>query len=279
MRILHAALITEEVRSLCLRACCDLPTDVLAALETARLREEPGSAAQSVLNQLIENQELARARRRPICQDTGVVVVFADIGRELHIEGDLQSAVDEGVRRVYVQGCLRLSLLDPLTRVNTQDNTPATLHIRFIEGDRLCLTIAPKGFGSENMSRISMLPPAAGTEGILDFIVSTVVAAGASACPPVVVGVGIGGTMESCALLAKRQLLRPLGEPAARADVAALEAEALRRINASGSGPMGLGGRTSALAVHMDAIPTHIAGLPAAVCLQCHACRHASGEL
>ena len=279
MRILHASAITEEVRSLCLRACCDLPTDVLAVLETAAAEEEPGSAARSVLAQLIENQQLARERRRPICQDTGVAVVFADIGRELHIEGDLQSAVDEGVRQAYVQGYLRKSVLDPITRVNTQDNTPATLHIRFTDGDKLRLTVAPKGFGSENMSRLSMLPPSAGTEGILDFIVSTVVSAGASACPPVVVGVGVGGTMESCALLAKRQLLRPLGTSAARADLAALEAETLRRINASGGGPMGLGGRTSALAVHMDAIPTHIAGLPVAVNLQCHACRHASGEL
>ena len=279
MRILHASAITEEVRSLCLRACCDLPTDVLAVLETAAAEEEPGSAARSVLAQLIENQQLARERRRPICQDTGVAVVFADIGRELHIEGDLPSAVDEGVRQAYVQGYLRKSVLDPITRVNTQDNTPATLHIRFTNGDKLLLTVAPKGFGSENMSRLSMLPPSAGTEGILDFIVSTVVSAGASACPPVVVGVGVGGTMESCALLAKRQLLRPLGTSAARADLAALEAETLRRINASGGGPMGLGGRTSALAVHMDAIPTHIAGLPVAVNLQCHACRHASGEL
>lgn len=279
MRILHASAITEEVRSLCLRACCDLPTDVLAALETAAAEEEPGSAARSVLAQLIENQQLARERRRPICQDTGVAVVFADIGRELHIEGDLQSAVDEGVRQAYVLGYLRKSVLDPITRVNTQDNTPATLHIRLIEGDKLLLTVAPKGFGSENMSRLAMLPPSAGTEGILDFIVSTVVSAGASACPPVVAGVGVGGTMESCALLAKRQLLRPLGESAARADLAALEAEALKRINESGGGPMGLGGRTSALAVHMDAIPTHIAGLPVAVNLQCHACRHASGEL
>ena len=279
MRILHASKITEEVRSLCLRACCDLPPDVLAALEAAAAREEPGSAAQSVLIQLIENQQLARTCRRPICQDTGVAVVFADIGRDLHIEGDLASAVDEGVRRAYVEGYLRKSVLDPITRVNTQDNTPATLHIRLTDGDRLRLTVAPKGFGSENMSRLIMLPPSAGTEGILDFIVSTVVSAGASACPPVVAGAGIGGTMESCALLAKRQLLRPLGESAARADLAALEVEALRRINESGGGPMGLGGRTSALAVHMGAIPTHIAGLPVAVNLQCHACRHASGEL
>lgn len=208
-----------------------------------------------------------------------MTVVFADIGRDVHIEGDLTAAVNEGVRRAYVEGYLRKSVLDPITRVNTGDNTPAVLHIRFVEGDKLRLTVAPKGFGSENMSRLAMLPPSAGTEGILNQIVTAVTEAGASACPPVVVGVGIGGTMESCALLAKRQLLRPLGEPAEREDLAKLEETALARINASGIGPMGLGGATTALAVHLAAEPTHIAGLPVAVNLQCHACRHASEEV
>lgn len=279
MRILSAEVLPEKVRRLCLRACCDLPQDVLTALSSARAAEAPESAAHSVLSQLIENQALARSCQRPICQDTGVAVVFADLGEELHIEGSLEQAVNEGVRLAYTEGYLRKSVLDPITRKNTLDNTPAVLHIRFIPGDKLRLTVVPKGFGSENMSKLSMLSPSAGLPGILDTIVSAVVSAGASACPPVVVGVGIGGTMETAALLAKRQLLRTLGEPAERSDLAAIEKEALERINQTGIGPMGLGGKTTALAVHVGALPTHIAGLPVAVNLQCHACRHASEEI
>lgn len=279
MRFIQAAQLIEPVRSLCLRACCNLPKDVASALTMALPCEAEGSAAKNVLHQLLENQQLAREKFRPICQDTGMTVVFADIGMDVHIEGDLTFAVNEGVRLAYTEGYLRKSVLDPLTRVNTEDNTPAVLHIRFVDGDRVTLTVAPKGFGSENMSRLFMLPPSAGIEGILTHILTTVKDAGASACPPVVVGVGIGGTMESCALLAKRQLLRPLGEPAEREDVAAIEREALKRINALGIGPMGLGGSTTALAVHAAAEPTHIAGLPLAVNIQCHACRHASVEV
>ena len=279
MRLVQAAQLIEPVRRLCLRACCNLPQDVAAALSAAQSREEQGSAAKNVLDQLLENQHLAREKNRPICQDTGMAVVFADIGRDAHIEGDLTAAVNEGVRLAYTEGYLRKSVLDPITRVNTGDNTPAVLHIRLVDGDRVTLTVAPKGFGSENMSRLVMLPPSAGIEGILTHILTTVKDAGASACPPVVVGVGIGGTMESCALLAKRQLLRPLGEPAARDDLAAIEREALKRINESGIGPMGLGGMTTALAVHAAAEHTHIAGLPVAVNIQCHACRHASEEV
>ena len=279
MRLVQAAQLIEPVRRLCLRACCNLPQDVAAALSAAQSREEQGSAAKNVLDQLLENQQLAREKNRPICQDTGMAVVFADIGRDAHIEGDLTAAVNEGVRLAYTEGYLRKSVLDPITRVNTGDNTPAVLHIRQVDGDRVTLTVAPKGFGSENMSRLVMLPPSAGIEGILTHILTTVKDAGASACPPVVVGVGIGGTMESCALLAKRQLLRPLGEPAEREDVAAIEREALKRINESGIGPMGLGGMTTALAVHAAAEHTHIAGLPVAVNIQCHACRHASEEV
>lgn len=279
MRILQAAQLTEPVRRLCLRACCDLPSDVEAALTAAYESEQEGSAAQSVLNQLLENQRLARQKARPICQDTGMAIVFADIGRNVHIEGDLTAAVNEGVRLAYVEGYLRKSVLDPITRTNTGDNTPAVLHLRLVEGDTIHLTVAPKGFGSENMSRVAMLPPSSGIEGILNHIVATVRDAGASACPPVVVGVGIGGTMESCALLAKRQLLRALDEPNPRDDIAAIEQEALARINACGIGPMGLGGKTSALAVLAGAEPTHIAGLPVAVNIQCHACRHASEEV
>ena len=279
MRIVSAAQLIEPIRRLCLRACCNLPQDAVSALSLAREQEESGSAAKSVLNQLLENQALAREKFRPICQDTGMAVVFADIGQDVFLEGDLSAAVNEGVRLAYTEGYLRKSVLDPITRLNTGDNTPAVLHVRFIPGDQIKLTVAPKGFGSENMSRLFMLPPSAGIEGILTHILAAVEDAGASACPPVVVGVGIGGTMESCALLAKRQLLRPLGKPADREDVASIEREALLRINQSGIGPMGLGGKTTALAVHAAAEPTHIAGLPLAVNIQCHACRHASEEV
>ena len=279
MRIVSAAQLIEPIRRLCLRACCNLPQDAVSALSLAREQEESGSAAKSVLNQLLENQALAREKFRPICQDTGMAVVFADIGQDVFIEGDLSAAVNEGVRLAYTEGYLRKSVLDPITRLNTGDNTPAVLHVRFIPGDQIKLTVAPKGFGSENMSRLFMLPPSAGIEGMLSHILAAVQDAGASACPPVVVGVGIGGTMESSALLAKRQLLRPLGEPASREDVANIEREALLRINQSGIGPMGLGGKTTALAVHAAAEPTHIAGLPLAVNIQCHACRHASEEV
>lgn len=279
MRIIPAVQLIDPVRRLCLRACCNLPEDAVCALTAASELEEPGSAAKSVLDQLLENQRLAREKFRPICQDTGMAVVFADIGQDVFIQGDLAAAVNEGVRLAYTEGFLRKSVLDPITRVNTGDNTPAVLHVRFVSGDKITLTVAPKGFGSENMSRLFMLPPSAGIEGILTRILTAVQDAGASACPPVVVGVGIGGTMESCALLAKRQLLRPLGEPASRDDVAAIEREALIRINQSGTGPMGLGGRTTALSVHAAAEPTHIAGLPLAVNIQCHACRHASEEV
>ena len=279
MRIVSAAQLIEPIRRLCLRACCNLPQDAVSALSLAREQEESGSAAKSVLNQLLENQALAREKFRPICQDTGMAVVFADIGQDVFIEGDLSAAVNEGVRLAYTEGYLRKSVLDPITRLNTGDNTPAVLHVRFIPGDQIKLTVAPKGFGSENMSRLFMLPPSAGIEGMLSHILAAVQDAGASACPPVVVGVGIGGTMESSALLATRQLLRPLGEPASREDVANIEREALLRINQSGIGPMGLGGKTTALAVHAAAEPTHIAGLPLAVNIQCHACRHASEEV
>ena len=208
-----------------------------------------------------------------------MAVVFLDIGMDVHIEGDVYAAVNAGVSRGYTEGYLRKSVLTPLTRVNTGDNTPAVTHIRLVPGDRVTITVAPKGFGSENMGKLFMLTPAAGREGVLQSIVETVVQAGACACPPMVIGVGIGGTMELACLTAKRQLLRPVGEPSADAEMAALEREALERINATGIGPMGLGGRTTALAVHAAQTPTHIAGLPVAVNLQCHACRHAERVL
>lgn len=279
MRIIPAKQIEESVARLCVKACCELPRDVEEALERALRAEAPDSAAAGVLRQLIENERLAREKRRPICQDTGMAVVFADIGEEVFIEGSLACAVNEGVRRAYREAYLRKSVLSPLTRQNTGDNTPAVLHARFIPGGSLVLTVAPKGFGSENMSRVAMLTPAAGEAGILDFIVDTVCQAGASCCPPGVVGVGIGGTMELAALLAKRQLLRPIGIASDEAPAARLERAALERINATNIGPMGLRGRTTALAVHVGTYPTHIAGLPVAVNMQCHACRHATEVL
>lgn len=279
MRMIGAGAITDAVRELCIEACCVLPEEAVQRLTQAKAQEAENSAACAVLSQLLENVRLAREAMRPCCQDTGMVVVFLDVGMDAHIDGDVYAAINEGVARGYTEGFLRKSVLSPLSRVNTGDNTPAVTHVRFVPGDRVTVTVAPKGFGSENMGKVWMLTPAADRQGVLDAIVETVVQAGACACPPVVVGVGIGGTMEQAALLAKRQLIRPLGEPAQDAQLAALEAEALERINATGIGPMGLGGKTTALAVHAAETPTHIAGLPVAVNLQCHACRHAERTL
>lgn len=275
MRIVSTRDIAGAVSELCVEACCVLPERVVQRLMEAREQEAGHSAAREVLSQLIENARLAREAMRPCCQDTGMAVVFLDVGMDAHIDGDVYAAVNEGVARGYTDGYLRKSVLSPLSRVNTGDNTPAVVHLRQVEGDRVHITVAPKGFGSENMGRLWMLTPAAGRTGVLDVIVETVVSAGACACPPVVVGVGIGGTMEQACLLAKRQLLRPLGDASPDGEMAALEREALERLNATGIGPMGLGGRTTALAVHAAETPTHIAGLPVAVNLQCHACRHA----
>ena len=277
LRNIGSEAIRQAVRDACVEACCRLPEDVLSALRAARDTEQgPGRA---VLEQLLENAALAGERMRPCCQDTGMAVVFVDLGQDVHIEGNLTEAVNAGVAAGYVEGYLRKSVVSALSRKNTGDNTPAILHLRLVEGDGLTIAVAPKGFGSENMSRLHMLTPAEGEAGILHAIVETVRQAGACACPPCVVGVGIGGTMEAAALLAKRQLLRPLGRPSADPALARIEREALAQINASGIGPMGLGGVTTALAVHAAEMPTHIAGLPVAVNMQCHACRHAERRL
>ena len=275
MRIVSTRDIAGAVSELCVEACCVLPERVVQRLMEAREQEAGHSAAREVLSQLIENARLAWEAMRPCCQDTGMAVVFLDVGMDAHIDGDVYAAVNEGVARGYTDGYLRKSVLSALCRVNTGDNTPAVVHLRQVEGDRVHITVAPKGSGSENMGRQWKLTPAAGRTGVLDAIVETVVSAGACACPPVVGGVGIGGTMEQACLLAKRQLLRPLGDASPDGEMAALEREALERLNATGIGPMGLGGRTTALAVHAAETPTHIAGLPVAVNLQCHACRHA----
>lgn len=274
MREVPVSIIEEAVRSLCLSACCEIGEDVLDALQRA-LKKERSPFGQEILRQLIQNDRLACEKRMPICQDTGMAVVFIDVGQDVHmVDGLLADAVDAGVRAAYKEGCFRNSVLTPLSRKNTGDNTPAVLHARIVAGDRIDITVAPKGFGSENMSRLGMLMPFQGAEGVKDFVVDTVRRAGANPCPPVVVGVGIGGTAEGAMLLAKRCLLRDIGTVSPDSEMAALEAELLARVNGLGIGPQGLGGDTTALAVHCAQTPTHIAGLPVAVNMQCHAARH-----
>lgn len=243
-------------------------------LETAQQKESLPHARE-ILRQLCENNRLALAEHIPACQDTGLAVVLLELGQDVHVEGGyIEDAINEGVRAAYKDGYLRKSVLDPLTRQNTGDNTPAVIHTRIVPGELLKITAMPKGFGSENMSQIKMLKPSDATEGIVDFVVQTAQQAGGSPCPPVVLGVGIGGTFESCALLAKRQLLRNPGQASQDAQLAAMEQEIKERINALGMGPMGLGGKTYCLAVHMAKQPTHIAGLPVAVNYCCHMLRH-----
>lgn len=277
MRIIRAEAVKAAIAGLCVDAVCRLPDDVLFALQAAHDAEE--GVAKETLRQILLNENMARAARRPCCQDTGLAVVFLDIGQEAFIEGDVNAAVNEGVRRAYTDAYLRKSSLTALGRKNTGDNTPAILHVRFVPGDRVAITVAPKGFGSENMSRLYMLTPSKGTGGVAEAIVETACLGAANACPPVILGVGIGGTMEAAALLAKRQLLRKIGSAAETPELAALEQETLLRVNALKIGPMGLGGKTTALAVHIGELPTHLAGLPVAINVQCHCARHASTTL
>ena len=279
MREMDVALIEETLYSLCRSACCEIGEDVLCLLKRGLARER-SPFGREILRQILENDRLACERQMPVCQDTGMAVVFIDIGQDVHLcGGDLNEAVNAGVRRAYQDGCFRNSVLTPLTRVNTGDNTPAVLHVRIIPGDQVHVTVAPKGFGSENMSRLGMLTPSQGVEGVIDFVVETVRLAGANPCPPVVVGVGIGGTAESCMLLAKRQLTREVGMPAKDPQLAEIEHTLLERINRLGIGPQGLGGDVTALAVHVAQAHTHIAGLPVAVNMQCHAARHKKATL
>lgn len=280
MRTIDAALITETIAGLCVEANVRLPGDVTLALRRAAAAEE-SPVGRELIDQLVENADLAASSGDPICQDTGLAVVWADLGQDVHITGgSFYSAIDEGVRRGYRAGCLRASVVGhPLRRSNTGDNTPAMVHLRIVPGDRLTLTVAPKGAGSENMSALAMLRPADGRVGVIEFVVSTVERAGAKACPPLVVGVGIGGTMELAATLAKRALLRPLGSGSGDPDTAALENELLSRVNATGIGPQGFGGRVTALAVACETAPCHIASLPVAVNLNCHAARHATATV
>ncbi len=279
MREINASLITETIARLCVEANRHLPEDVACALRAAE-SAEPFAPAKELLGLLTENERIARETAMPVCQDTGMAVVFADVGQDVHIVGDFEEAVNEGVRRGYVEGLLRKSVVgDPLRRVNTGDNTPAVLHTRLTRGDRVTLTVAPKGFGSENMSRLAMLTPAQGVEGVKRFVLETVRRAGANPCPPMVLGIGVGGDFERVAELAKRALMVPLGQANPDPYYAALEAELLEAVNATGIGPQGLGGRTTCLGLHMLAAPTHIAGLPVAVNVSCHVTRHQTAVL
>ena len=281
MREIDANKVAETVSRLLQEGCYHLSDDVVQALNTACESEE-SPPARHVLGKLLENAKIAARDNIPLCQDTGMAVVFMELGQDVHIVGgDLYEAVQEGTRRAYAEGYLRKSVVErPFSaRVNTKDNTPAVLHTRVVPGDRVKITALSKGFGSENMSRIEMLPPAKGRSGVVDFVVACVDRAGANPCPPVVVGVGIGGTAEKCMLMAKEALLRRTGDPHPDAETAGLEAEILKRINDLGIGAMGYGGRTTALAVHVEVFPTHIASLPVAVNLQCHSVRHRSAIL
>ena len=274
MRTIHASLLTDTIASLCVEANCRLPEDMRRSIENAR-NEEKWDTARGILDKIIENYNIADEKFVPICQDTGVCCVFLKIGTDVHREGDLIEAVSEGVRRGYRDGYLRKAVVgDPLRRVNTGDNAPAMLYTELVPGDKLELTVAPKGFGSENMSKLAMLKPSDGVEGVKDFVVKTVEEAGPNPCPPIVVGVGIGGTFDKAALLAKKALMRSTDERNKDEYYAALEAELLDRINALGIGPQGFGGRTTALAVNIETMPTHIAGLPVAVNINCHVTRH-----
>ena len=275
MREIKVAEISKAVFMLCLDANFALGEDVLASLQTA-LQVEPSPTGRNVLEQLIVNAEIARDEQVPMCQDTGYAVVFAELGQDVRVVGgDFYAAVNEGVRQAYIDGFLRKSIVaDPLNRVNTGDNTPAVIHVEIVPGDKIRLIVAPKGGGSENMSAVRMLKPADGAKGVMDFVVDTVSRAGSNPCPPVVVGVGIGGTMEKVALLAKKALLRKLGEPHPDSFYAGMERDLLEKINKLGIGPQGYGGRTTALAVHIETYPAHIASLPAAVNINCHASRH-----
>ena len=279
MREIDVVRVEETVYALFLSACCEIGEDVLRLLQ-ARYEDEESPFGREVLRQLIENDRLAAQRHMPICQDTGMAVIFMDVGQDVHFTGgDVNAAIEQGVRRAYRDGCFRASVLTPLTRENTKDNTPAIVHMRLVPGEQVTLTEAPKGFGSENMYRLWMLTPAQGIEGVKDCIVETVRLAGGNPCPPVVVGVGIGGTAERAMLMAKHSLTRECGEPSADPMLAQMEAELLSRINGLGIGPQGLGGRTTALAVHIEQMPTHIAGLPVAVNMQCHAARHKTATI
>jgi fumarate hydratase subunit alpha len=276
MREVTVTKVTEAIASLFQQACYNLPEDVLAALQNAR-NSEDSPAACDVLDRLLTNAELAARGQIPLCQDTGTAVVFIELGQDVHISGgDFNDAISEGVRRGYARGYLRKSIVQhPYTdRINTSDNTPPVIHLKIVPGDRLRIIVMPKGGGGENMTRLAMLVPASGRLGIIDFVVKTVAEAGGNSCPPVIVGVGIGGTSEKVVLLAKEALLREVGLPNPEPENAKLEREILAQVNQLGIGAMGYGGRITALAVHVETYPCHIGCMPVAVNLQCHSARH-----
>lgn len=276
MKEINVAQIIDSIEQLCMSANFELNHDIMEALEEG-VRCEESETGCIVLSQLVENAKTAASERIAICQDTGMAVVFLEIGQDVHVTGgSLADAVNEGVRRGYQKGFLRKSVVsDPLVRMNTGDNTPAVIHYDIIEGDSLKIIVAPKGFGSENMSRIRMLKPSDGVDGVKAFIEETVDKAGPNPCPPIVIGVGIGGTMEKAAILAKKALLRSINQRSANEGIRHLEEEMLERVNRLGIGPAGLGGRLTALGINIEVFPTHIAGLPVAVNISCHVTRHA----
>ena len=273
--VIEAQEITKAVAKMCKEANYFLGNDIVEAYKKALEREER-QVAKEILEQLIENAEIARKEEMPICQDTGMAVVFVELGQEVEIEGgNLEEAINVGVSKGYKEGYLRKSVVDgPLDRENTGDNTPAVIHTEVVPGDELKITVAPKGFGSENMSRIKMLKPADGKEGVKEFVLNTVEEAGPNPCPPIIVGIGIGGTFEKAALLAKKSLLRPVGSANEEEKIAKLEEELLAKVNELDVGPQGFGGLTTALDVNVETYPTHIAGLPVAVNISCHVTRH-----
>ena len=275
IRTVQTEIITETIKKMCIEANYSLSSDMVKAMRKAEEKEESVLGKQ-ILAQLQDNLEIAASDMIPICQDTGMAVIFLEVGQDVHFEGmAIEDAVNEGVRRGYTEGFLRKSVVgDPILRENTKDNTPAVIHTRIVEGDRVKITVAPKGFGSENMSRVFMLKPAEGLEGVKNAILTAVKDAGPNACPPLVVGVGIGGTFEKCALMAKKALTREVGKHSDIPYVRKLEEEMLEKINCLGIGPGGLGGTVTALAVNVNTYPTHIAGLPVAVNMCCHVNRH-----
>ena len=279
MREIQAEVVAEAVAALCIRANIELNDDIREAF-TSALEMETSAMGCDVLAKLLENADIAMDKQLPICQDTGMAVVFVELGQDVHIDGDINAAIHEGVRRGYERGFLRKSVVrDPVRRENTKDNTPAVIHYNLVPGDKMKITVAPKGFGSENMSALAMLKPSDGINGVKRAVIDAVQAAGANPCPPIVVGVGVGGTMEKAALMAKEALLQPVHAHHEDAFWADVEVELLEKINALDIGPAGFGGRTTALAVHINTYPTHIAGLPVAINIGCHVTRHAETEV
>lgn len=280
MREVHTSEIIDTVKELCIESNYYLSKDIKEALSNAKEKED-WPLAENILDQLILNSDIAQNEKMPICQDTGMACIFIEIGQDVHIVGGLlEDAINEGVRRGYEEGFLRKSVVkDPIDRVNTKDNTPAIIYYDIVAGDKIKITVAPKGFGSENMSRIKMLKPSDGLEGVKDFVIETVKLAGPNPCPPIVVGVGIGGTFDKAAYLAKKALIRPLDKRNNEKFYADLEVDLLESINNLGIGPQGFGGKTTALGLNIETYPTHIAGLPIAVNINCHATRHKEREI